>query len=251
MPTPFTHLVFAQRLIDDPLLSSAQRDFLHKHWGDFLLGNISPDAHHKTQSLRRVDTHFFEYGEKVSPLAEDVLLDTYPNLGLAELGLGSNAAFIAGYLAHLAVDEIWYEEVILRFALEPDWGSQKDRHFLFVSLMCVVDKRDFERLPSTQYADLAASQMNDYLPFMEDSAICAWRDMVVNQIQPGGERETLEIMGRVVEAGQEQLTQFVNSPERLETQLWSRFSLTQLHAAEELAYQHMRQVVCNYLKLVE
>lgn len=249
MPTPFTHLAKAQRLIDDPVLSTPQRAFLTHHWGAFLLGNIAPDAHHETTTLKREDTHFFAYTPKVEPLAEDAMLAAHPQLAFADLGETAQAAFLAGYLAHLAVDEVWCEQVVMAFAAAPEWGDRQYRHFLFTSLMCLIDERDFKCLPAAHHAAMSIIEPNGWLPFLPDAALIGWRDVVARQIQPGGVRETLEMMGRIVYVGYDGLVALLNSPERLQSELWDRFTQARLDDAEEACYQHMRHVVCTYLDL--
>ena len=247
MPTPFTHLTKAQQLINDPILSSDHRRFLAEYWGAFLLGNIIPDAHKEVDGLKRQDTHFFAYVPKIDPPAEQAMLAAYPDLSVGQLGDTAHAAFIAGYLAHLAVDEIWCEDIIFPYFHEVEWADTETRHFMFIVLLTLMDGRDYDCLPPDIYHDIESVEPYRWLPFLPDSAIIAWRDRIAVQLQPDGVRETLHILGGIVKPGYAGLVEILNSPQRLQTELWDRLPLEKAAEVEEKAYQRMMAVVQDYL----
>ncbi|NDJ84640.1 MAG: hypothetical protein GYB66_02030 [Chloroflexi bacterium] len=247
MPTPFTHLAKAQRLIDDSRVSSEHKRFLRQFWGAFLLGNIAPDAHHEVETLKREDTHFFHYRPRVFPPPEQAILDQHPEITASVLGNSAQAAFVAGYLAHLAVDAAWCEEVLFPGFLLEDWADNATRHFLFVTLLAFMDGRDYEILPPEHAVALADVSPQYWLPFLPDTALVRWRDTIVAQIRPGGTRQSLQIMGRTVSSGYHGLAAILDSTTRLDAELWSRYPPTQLAGAEETAYQRMCASVRVYL----
>ncbi len=245
MPTPFTHLANAKQLLADSGLLPNQRALLEQHWGAFLLGSIAPDAHSKASGLKRSDTHFFEYTPKVDPPAEDVLFASYPEL--VTVNDSAHAAFIAGYLGHLAMDEVWCERVIMPIRLAEHWGSRTVRQLVIVLLVGVVDGRDYAVLPTSYHVALSETQPQDWLPFLSDEAIVAWGQLVAGQIAPDGVPFTTDILGRTIPMAQAELAALLESPVKLQSKLWDYFSQARLAEAEAAAYQHMRSVVCTYL----
>lgn len=248
MPTPFTHLAKAEQLLHDPLLSPEQRSLLQDYWGAFLLGSIVADGHHLANGLKRADTHFFAYQPQIDPPAETAMMERYPQLGFKGLGSTGHAVFIAGYLGHLAIDVVWCEDVIFPYFWGADWGNPAYRHFLFTALISYMDQRDYETLPNAHKALLYNTTPHEWLPFLPDTAIEAWRNRVAEQLPPGGASETLAILTRTVQAGYN-LAEVVQSSDAMQSQLWNRYSVNQLAAAEAKAYARMRLVVCNYLMM--
>lgn len=247
MPTPFTHLAKAQQLIDDSALSSEHRTFLSEYWGAFLLGNIIPDAHKEAGNLKRQDTHFFAYSPTIDPSAEQTMLATHPSLTLQKLGKTAQSAFVAGYLAHLAVDEVWCEDIIFPYFHTIEWADTQTRHFIFITLLTIMDIRDYHSLSETIYLDIADVEPYQWLLFLPDKAITAWRDIIARQLEPDGSSETLNILGKIVQPGYDGLAALVNSPQKLDTELWSRIPKETAAKAEEKAYQRMLDVVSVYL----
>lgn len=249
MPTPFTHLIKARALLDDSSVSDRVKQFLREQWGAFLLGNIVPDAHHMVPSreVQRVTTHFFDYGPVVDPPAGQVMLTRFPELKNKSISDPQQMAFVAGYLAHLAVDEVWAVEVVYRF-IAGNWLERRRRHFAFTTLLALMDGRDYSQISHDYHHTLSTTTPQDWLPFLPDYAIIAWRDRIAAQIKPGGQPETLHILGRTVYSGYEDLLDMINQPERLESELWRYFPQSLAAEKEQLAYDHMRTVIENYLQ---
>ncbi|PJF43569.1 MAG: hypothetical protein CUN55_08435 [Phototrophicales bacterium] len=250
MPTPFTHLIKAQQLLDDERLPVAAKGVLLQELPSFLLGNVAPDAHHmaKDQGVRRETTHFYHYAPQIDPLATVKILQDYPQLSATQIQRLDHRVFVAGYLAHLAIDEIWATEVVYPFWFG-EWGDRQQRHFAFTSLMALLDKRDYERMPSGFYDLLQRAEPDHWLPFLPDEALCKWRDVIVDQIRPNGTPQTLKILGQTVYSGYQDLADMVNSPQRQEIELWSHFPKERVASVEHEAYEHMLRVVCDYLQL--
>lgn len=240
MPTPFTHLAAAERLLNDPALENEHRERLSRSWGAFLLGSIAPDAHHQDPAVHRADTHFFHYQATIEPPPEQVMLQHYPEL--AQTDDPQQAAFIAGYLSHLAMDIRWTEDVFIPHF----WRRDHNRHLAFVALLSIRDQQAYERLPSQQAAQLRDIKPANWLPFLSDEALIMWRDIIAGQLN--GEPLTLQVLGRVVHVGYAGLVSLLDAPDRLQKQLWDYYTPAQLAEYEALEYQHMRRVVCTYLQ---
>lgn len=248
MPTPFTHLVAAQRLLDDPVLSSFQRDYLTSSFGAFLLGNISPDAHHLSPiPLSREATHFFAYRPQVEPPAIQAFFTAHPELRKEKLK-ADHAAFVAGYIAHLAVDQTWCEDILFPCFYGGEWGTRESRFFMLHVILSVMDNRDYLKLPPHHYTDLVAVKPDNWLSFMPKEALTGWQHIITEQIKPQGESQTLQILGKRVRQGYEELRAVVESPERLQAELWVYVPPEKLAETEALMYARMVEAVLHYLE---
>lgn len=249
MPTPFTHLARAQQLLAEHSLPQDTEDFLKRYWGAFLLGSIAPDAHHAVPSLKvsRTTTHFFDYGPVVDPPAEKLLLEQNPELRLDNLETAEHAAFVAGYLGHLAMDEVWAVEVVHRFATG-SWSDRPRRHFAFTTLLALMDRRDLALLPPDYHILLQSATPHGWLAFLPDAALIEWRDRIAAQLAPEGVPETLPILARTIYSGYDDLVDMLGRPQRLQAELWAHFPQAEATAKEAIAYAHMQRVIMDYLQ---
>ena len=102
----------------------------------FCVGAVAPDARDRTETGRAA-THFFEFREPSSwGRATTELFETRPALARPDAVSDAQAAYVAGYLAHLAVDEVFVHvcgeharradraaTVGLTYALERGWDD--------------------------------------------------------------------------------------------------------------------------------
>ncbi len=239
------HMVAAQRLINDP--EFPQADFVQAHWGEFLLGCISPDAHHRGK-LTREDTHFFAYHPKVEPHAVPAMLAAHPNLTNGAVSNEAQRAFVAGYLSHLEMDEVWCEDMLFPEFVQAKWPSRETSHFMLHVLLGWMDARDYLQLGASHQSALAGASPNHWLAFFPDDALTAWRDVVANQISPVGTSQTVEILGKRIPQGIDGLATILQSPQRLDTELWVQLTPDKMAAVEQTMYRRMRQTVTDYLR---
>src|SRR5438876_756682 len=142
MPTPFMHMALAHRLLRDPQLPPKFRSHLDKEWGAFLLGSIAPDAR-VTAGTHRGESHFFEYQPVVDPPPIIAMLTTYPNLQANALSNDQHTAFIAGYAAHLKMDEVWCTDILFPVFIEGNrWASKQTEYLMLHLLLAYLDQRD-------------------------------------------------------------------------------------------------------------
>ncbi len=246
MPTPFTHLAAAERLLNDPTLNQEHHELLTGAKGAFLLGSIAPDAHHEDPTVGRADTHFFHYQPHIEPPPDQVMLHTFTTL--QHVDDPTHAAFIAGYLGHLAMDVRWTEDVLMKHFWHNRWRTDQTRYMAFIALLSIRDRRAYESLPVYHTNHLRATIPTDWLPFLSDLALLTWRDIITAQMKPNGTSCTLQVLGRVAPTGYNGLVDLLQSSERLQTELWNHYTPALLATDETVEYQHMRQVVCTYLE---
>jgi len=227
------HIAFAQRVLADPTLGGIA-DLLRAQWGAFLLGNIAPDAR-VSSGLRRADTHFFEYEPVIATPAIDVLLTLHPTVVRTAVRDDAQAAFLAGYVAHLALDEVWCTDILF-----PYFTKLWDGNFTSFQMLHIIlgwlDARDRETLWETDYPALVSAQPTNWLPFIPDSAIAQWRDLVAAQIAPGGESKTLEILSQRIKMNEADMREFVQSERLMNDYLWRNVPPAAVEQAEAAMY---------------
>lgn len=243
MPTPFTHLETAQRLLVDEQLPATIRAAIMAEKPAFLLGNIAADAR-VNGDLNREDTHFYAYDKGIHDHPWRVMAQRNPNLLMPVSS--SQRAFVAGYVAHLSIDEIWSLNMLGPHFAGREWGSRSFRFLMLHILLIYMDERDYQQLQAWQYECLHASQPEGWLPFMNDSILIGWRDLVGNQLPPAGHSQTLEVLGRRIDKHPDELRAILTSPEQMQTDLWANISPDLLATVEGDMYRHAREQLCVY-----
>ncbi len=246
MPTPFMHMAFAERLIADPVLPAGVRDLLVSNWGAFLLGSVAPDAR-VSSGIDRVGTHFFEYVPHIDPSAVQVMMTRYPELARAGLSEAARRVFIAGYAAHLMMDQIWCTDLLFPIFFEGKWGEQTAQILALHVLLSHTDQRDRRLMPASHYDALASATPAHWLPFIDDSALVVWRDTIASQIAPGAESQTFAILGKRVNMTAEEVVAIVNDVARMNAMIWTNVPPPKLAQTEEAMYSAARSAVIDYL----
>ncbi|MCS7072674.1 MAG: zinc dependent phospholipase C family protein [Anaerolinea sp.] len=242
MPTPFTHLACAQRLITDEALPAALRAFIDAHYPAFLLGSVAADGHHLC-GLRREETHFYAYERPMEDHPYRVMLARYPVLGQAE---GAARAFTLGYIAHLALDEIWAVRMLRPHFVERNWGDRHIRFLMLHAILIVMDERDQALLSPETVAALGQADPRGWSPFMDDAALAEWRTIIHRQIAPGGTSETYAVIAPRVGLTVGQIAALMADQARLERDLWANIPRTLLAEVEAEMYAAARDHLLAY-----
>lgn len=167
---------------------------LLKNWSPFYLGQIAPDFSF-LDKIKREETHFYAIPltEKDDPVAK--MLQTYPFLKDAQSLPVDQCWFIAGYLAHLLYDQFWFLDIITpTFWHNKTLGDRQHRRLVHLLLLCAMDAAAYERLPESSARILGDAHPAEWLPFGTDQALVQWQGMVAEQLTPGGEVKTLQIL---------------------------------------------------------
>lgn len=243
MPTPFTHLEIAQRLLDDPQLSPAVRAELNAERGAFLLGGVAADAR-VNAGTARADTHFYQYGAPIERPPHEIMLDAHPHLRTP--ADAAHRAFVAGYVAHLAVDEHWTTNMTYpHFALR-EWRDQQERYYMLHIILIHMDERDYNRLEAWQAPALRRAEPSGWLPFMGDDVLRSWRDLIYEQICDDGDSRTLTIFGGRIGKTPDQMRRILDSPTAIQTRLWQYIPRQLLAEVEAGMYAYARDMVRAY-----
>lgn len=245
MPTPFSHLAVAQRLLVDPVVSDHHRALLNRQRPAFLLGSIAADARVEAGTPRAA-THFYHYVQEMDDTPPwRVMMETHPNLWTPKDE--AHAAFIAGYVHHLAMDEIWSRRMVAPHFVGGLWGDKHQRFVMLHVILIVMDERDEKKLEAWQAEALGHAVPRQWLKFLPDANLTNWRDLIYQQIAQGGHSQTLEIFGSRAGLTPLELRALLDSPRRMDEALWQHISQAYLAEVEVEMYAHCVSQLTHYL----
>jgi hypothetical protein len=184
VPTPFQHLVYAERVCRHPGVPLGVRRLLHDAWGPYLLGSTAVDVQTMT-AQPRVETHFYHLADIGVRPAVDSLLAAHPAFACPAALSPAHAAFFTGYLVHLVWDEVWARDLFI--PLYQDASHWQDRRAYFLhhnALRVVLDRAAYDQLQGREPLLSALRRVPplQWLPFVEDRSLLAWRDWLVEQL---------------------------------------------------------------------
>lgn len=244
MPTPFSHLAVAQRLLHEEAVPLSDRDLLQTEIGAFLLGNVAADAR-VGAGVPRENTHFYTYAQDIAESPWRVMLRLNPALWTPHSE--SQRAFIAGYVAHLAMDEVWSKEMVAPHFVGREWGSRGIRFLMLHIILIYMDERDLSLIEDWQAASLQTAAPSNWLAFMPDSDLRNWQRLIYEQIKPDGKSLTLEIFGERILKTSSELREILDSDAAMQSGLWDNISKQILAQVERHIYDYARDSLCEYL----
>jgi hypothetical protein len=237
VPTPFTHLASAQRLLVDDKLPAAVRAAIERDLPAFLLGNIAADAR-IAGGVAREATHFFAYDRPIVQHPWRVMLAQHPSLSSPHSS--AQRAFLAGYVAHLSLDELWSLEMVRPRFGNGTWGDRHQRFLMLHVILIYMDMRDYAMLENWQRKTLCMAAPNGWTPFLSDPALADWRDFIGGQLAPEGSSQTLQVFGERINVSPETLGSILADPQRIQQELWDHVPYRFLLGVESHMYDHAR-----------
>ena len=245
MPTPFTHLAAAQRLLDEPELAPDTRDLFRRELGAFLLGSVAADARNESGTPRAA-THFYDYAQEITDETPwSVMLRENPELWTPKDD--AHAAFIAGYVAHLSMDEIWSRRMVGPHFVEREWAERNHRWVMLHVILIYMDERDLAVLAPWQSEALASAAPHHWTTFLTDTSLMHWRNMIADQLRPEGHSQTLDIFGARAKRTPEQLRALLDNPSEMQSSLWQHIPPDLLTEIEAGMYSHAVTQTAAYL----
>ena len=194
MPTPFTHLDITERMLASDGLSSAIKELLLAHKPAFMLGNVAADLQTITD-IKRSATHFYRRMEALTFDAPAIMLEKYPQIADASTLSPEHAVFLAGYIAHLHFDILWFRGILHPYYWDvPGWNASfEERVLSHNTLLTYLDTLALRVLPAGTGPLLAQATPENWLPFATDEAIIQWRDLLTEQLKPDADVQTIII----------------------------------------------------------
>ncbi len=211
--------------------------------GYFLLGSTAPDMRAITKRSRE-HYHFAPLDfERVGDGAR-TMLESNPHLAGVD---GSRAAFVAGYISHMVLDECWITGVF-RPAFG-DVGAAPDARGLVLdrALQLELDRR-------TEGVGGYLGLMDDAdmplgLGFVSDAEVTQWRSWVVEFLERDFSWERLRFMARRIARGDEAHPAYAVADELLRSTPESLEAMFEVVSRDELEAFARRSVdtLCEHL----
>ena len=242
MPTPFVHLSFTSEVLAMARGLSLADD-CHGH---LLVGSIAPDES-AISDVHRQDTHFFRLGAPDEPPSPQTLLHHHPQLADPRRLPPATAAFLAGYLAHLLVDDLWIHGIFRpHFGRHAAHDSFEDRLLLHNVLRTFLDQEERARLGDSVWAALRNVPIHYDLPFVDDPILRDWRDLVCDQLAPGAQTRTVEIFANRTGVSTAEVEAILHSPQVMEERVFSRVPRDRLAHFRQEAVESSAELIARY-----
>lgn len=242
MPTPFYHLSLA---LD--LRVGAAASLPAAAWGPYCLGHVAPDAQ-TVSGQTRTATHFFDVPMRDATPAWRAMFRLHPELSRPAGLAPERAAFLAGYLCHLALDQLWIEEIFDPiFGEEAAWATFPERLFLHNVLRVYLDRLDLPRLTNGMQADLNAVQPWGWLPFLADDALRRWRDFVAGQLVEGAASQTIAVFAGRMGRPPTDFESLLQSPADMQARLFDRLPFDRLADFRRRGLERCSSLTAAYL----
>jgi len=164
-------------------------------WPAFYLGSVAPDCQ-ELAHISREATHFYSVPPQPDNQAFPRMLSQYPQLADSAALPPEQAMFVAAYSVHLMLDLIWFREVLMPYFVNTtrQWvAARTERHMVHNIVLTYLDKLAYEALPATAVSTLSAAIPQQWLPFVPDETLRHWQALLVAQLEPAGELETINI----------------------------------------------------------
>lgn len=180
MPPPVLHMSLAKLLADALALPDVDSDR-----GAYYLGATAPDIRAITR-WDRERTHFFDLNDFGHQDSVRALFEAFPLLADRATVSQGTAAFLAGYITHLVLDEGWIADVYRplfgeRSALAGDQRANvMDRVLQFE-----MDRRERERSDVIEQmrADITATALEVTIGFIDMETLARWREVNLDFLQ--------------------------------------------------------------------
>ncbi len=249
MPNAQTHMASVCDLLAQPPIQAA-----FPWLGDdraqaaFLLGAIAPDARALSGHIREA-THFFEIPPHDPRPAPVVMLEAWPQLRDPHLLGKPQAAFVAGYVSHLIMDQTWVEMIVMRglFVAGLHWGTEHPNWRAYSVLMTYLEYRAAARLPGRAVDLLAQAEPAGWLPFIKDEHLTEWRDHVVSVVGQGGAKLISRMFAETNHIAPSEMEAIVLSEERMDAEGFGLVTREQFRAFEAEVTQRSARAVMRYL----
>ncbi len=179
MPPLTLHTVVAKRVGGE-----LRHRLLDEDPGSFYLGSTAPDIRILTR-WERERTHFFDLHNFDRQDGVRAMFEAFPALA-QPAGLNpATAAFVAGYMAHLVMDEIWINDIYRPFfgPCSPQGGDVRanimDRAIQF---SLDRDKRIDRDLMAHVLDAVARADLELEIDFIDGDTLSRWKDVIVDVV---------------------------------------------------------------------
>ena len=223
---------------------------LSASWPAFYLGSVAADCQ-ELAGVSREATHFYGIPPEPGNLAYPRMLAQYPQLADGAALPPEQAMFVAAYSVHLMYDLIWFRDVLLPYFVNAkQWASAfEERLMVHQVVLTYLDKLAYDSLPETAVTTLSSAVPNHWLPFISDKALCQWQDLLVAQLEPAGELETINVYAGRLGITPDAFAANLNSPDWMDTHVFQYIPVGEIQAKMETAVTDSIALICDYLQI--
>ena len=230
---------------------------LDEERGNLYLGSTAPDIRVITH-WERGRTHFFDLSNFDEQSGVTALFSAHPRLRRpGSLGAGT-VAFIAGYVTHLVMDELWINTIYRPFFGErsPLGGSLR-ANIMDRAMQFSLDrqKRIDRKLMSHVLDEVARSDLALEIDFIDEDTLHRWKEVILDVVDhsPDWDRFQYIASRHLREAGiesPEQFQEFVRSLPDLVDETLRYLTEKRVREFMERSLEHSVGAVKEYLECV-
>ena len=166
----------------DQVAEQLDRGYVFDHLGSYYLGSTAPDIRAMTK-LPREQTHFAPLSVEEVGTGTRTMFQMHPELTKAMSP--ASRAFLAGYISHLAADEIWITSVFRpHFDTSQEdsrlTDDQVEANIWDRAMQLDMDRQALPQLNGEKRVKelLACSDQDVSMPFFEEGLLTEWKDRV-------------------------------------------------------------------------
>ncbi len=157
------------------------RGYVFDHRGAYYLGSTAPDIRAMTRWPRE-QTHFAPLSVEEVGTGTKTMFEMHPELH--ENMSPASQAFLAGYVCHLAADEVWITSVFRRHFDTAEASrltdDQVEANIWDRAMQLNMDRQALPQISGCAHPEswLSCSDKNVTMPFFEDGLLTEWKDRV-------------------------------------------------------------------------
>ncbi len=176
MPNLPMHIYLA-----DQVAEQLDRGYVFDHLGAYYLGSTAPDIRAMTRWPRE-QTHFAPLSVEEVGTGTSTMFRMHPEL--QEDMSPASRAFLAGYVCHLASDEVWITSVFRpHFDTAEEsclTGDQVEANIWDRAMQLDMDRQALPQISGDSHPEkwLPCSDHNVSMPFFEEGLLGEWKDRV-------------------------------------------------------------------------
>ena len=197
MPNPPTHMDLAQEAA-----ARLGHPTLDAYMGHFLLGSTSPDARSLARRGRE-EYHFAPLSFESVGAGVAGLFNAHPRLRSAPDGGDPTRAFVAGYVSHLVLDEVWIVEMFRACFGNPEIFEDEARGLVFDRAMQLELDRLAEPAMASALPLVAEATKAVGMGFIPSETLEEWRGFVTELIGKSFSWDRLRFMAGRIAGGDE------------------------------------------------
>jgi hypothetical protein len=239
--------MLAETMLQDTRLSRDYRKIVCDHRPAFLFGNTAPDVQ-TISGQERAATHFFTIPVRDSTNPQERMFELYCCLEQSDQLAADHVAFIAGYITHLLIDQLWIKQVFQPcFSVTKNHQEMQRHLFLHNVLRVYLDRSERKQLPEDIADVISQTQPRSWLPFVDDHHLCQWRDFLAGQLCTKGTPLTVDVFAARMNIRPDEFKIALGSRKLLEGEIFSRISKNNLSKFRSRALKQSINALSGYL----